>query len=297
MNSKISQSALEFLVAIGVVIIFFTLVVMFFLQRYTVIETNNVQNLLESVSETIQEEIFIAKRLSGNYERNFSLPTEISGVDLTYSLGQGRELVVNYGDISQITFLPTYVYGDISPGENTILKKGSLIGICSSNCSDSYVFNATGTFQCSTFEGSWQSCDLSYGDSYVGIRVVCNTPPANLSIYNLDDSSTLFSGISSVPDDEYMLFEFLSSPFDIEDSGYWQLNSTCGAQPEQSSTYYVPYGELELQPLIISNCNYDGINDSYNCTENENFTITTTIECNGGECGDATIWLDPIASN
>lgn len=297
MNTKVSQSAIEFLVSIGIVMLFFALILIFFIQRSSMIETTSSQSIVDSLSRSIQEEIFLAKGVSGNYVRNFSLPGVVSGLPIEYALSNGREIIITYGNVSRITFLPTYVYGELSSGENTVIKKGPLVGLCSDDCSDDYVFNSTGDIQCSSFEGLWEECDLEFGDSYVGIRVACLNSDLNLTIYNLDDSTMEFTSSSSSADGpDYRFFEFLSTPFEIDESGYWQFNSTCGGAP-LSTTYYVPYGKFSFQPLQVSNCDYNSTNETYNCQEDENFILTTRVECVGGECGDANIWLDPIITS
>ena len=297
-STKRAQSAIEFLVAIGIVTIFFTLVVIFFIQRYTVIEQTTAQRFVASVSQVIQDEIFLAKSFSGNYNRNFTLPETFNNLDVTYSLSLGRELTVSFGNVSHITFLPTYVYGYVSPGHNSVLKKGSLLGICSTegSCSEETLFNLTGSVQCSSFDGLWTSCDIQYGSRFVGFRVECGESPANLELVALDRGITFYNESSSFSEGEYIMFSVESSPILIDRSGYFSLGYTCGSSDVfYESLFYVPYGELVFRTVSVGGSSCSFMSGYYNCTEDELFTLTSVLDCIGGECGDAIVWLDPIS--
>ena len=104
---------------------------------------------------------------------------------------------------------------------------------------------------------------------------------------------------SSILDGDYISFDFTQSPLVINESGYYQFNFTCDLA-KISQEYYVDYGTFVFEDFYVARptggaCSYSSVDDRYTCNADENFSIVTRIGCEGGECGDASVWLDPVS--
>ena len=288
-----SQNALEFLVVVVIVIFFFILTLVFLAQRLSHAEVVRSEKQLEGLSLTIERELLVAKSVSGNYQRNFTLPDDIDGRPYTAEFINGRELVLEDEFGSIVSFLPIYVYGDVEPGKNTLIKLGPALGICQDDdCDPSALFNTSGVIQCSPGDDFWEECDPTFSDHIEDVRVDCGTAvSATLTIDNLDDGVT-FYGPATKSTTENGYFKFNNVDIDMMDSGWWDFGVQCGGGVEQHILYYLPYGTYNVLPLTVgAGCPEN--NGAHECSVNDNFTIVAKVECIGGECGDTSIYLDP----
>jgi hypothetical protein len=291
------QSSIEFITVIGIVLVFFILILVVLSQQMLTIDFQGADRYANLLANTVDAEIQLAKTIDGSYARTFELPEEIGGKYFTFELFHGRELRVRdeFGSTT-LKFLTGFVCGNVSVGQNEIIKKGSTIGICPGTCNGELPCTSTGEIQCAFDENAWSTCAPSFNDEYAQMRVYCPELSVNgsLKITNVDDAYLMFNESSRVGSDNFATFDV---PFVVNESGDYLFEVSCtptaGATTRYAREYSLPYGSFVVKPLLVSGCGMPTSFGEYNCTADLNFTITNTILCEGGECGDAKIWLDP----
>ena len=134
---RTGQTALEFMVLLGFMLIVFT---SFF---YVVKERSEVSTQqaryveLITVSEIVQEEVTIANRVKDGYRRVFDLPKTIGGAPYTILLDGRSEITVRTIDREYFVFLPTNITAmpgnlpsaPLVTGKNVIQKRNGSVSI------------------------------------------------------------------------------------------------------------------------------------------------------------------------
>jgi len=126
-RSKLSQSAIEFLILTGFLLFSFTI---FFL----VIQGNMSDKLKErqalavkNVAITVQDEINLAFQSSDGYYRQFKIPENINGAGYEINITEGLVYIKTY-DGKYTTALPVKnVTGEVNKTDNIIKKEKGVI--------------------------------------------------------------------------------------------------------------------------------------------------------------------------
>lgn len=127
LKCKRSQSAVEFIILIGVVIFFFTL---FFISVNEsmgdkVKEKRNIA--IKDIAASVQDEINLASKSSNGYSRQFKVPYDVNGQEYNLTI-TGDMIYVKSSDNRQAVALPVpTISGDVVKGDNLIKKEGGMI--------------------------------------------------------------------------------------------------------------------------------------------------------------------------
>jgi len=122
-----SQTAIEFLILVGVVLLFFT---SFFLILGENIEDKASQNINKNVNEIallVQEEIGFASDSVEGYYREFKVPQDINGLDYEISLVGNKVYIKSVNEKYSIALPVQNVSGEIEKGINVIQKNGGVV--------------------------------------------------------------------------------------------------------------------------------------------------------------------------
>ncbi len=126
-DSKSSQSAIEFIILIGVVIFFFTVFFIALSQSMSEKTRQRQSNSVEDVAINVQEEINLASKSSEGYNRNFKIPYDIGGRKYDINLTQGL-VYIKTSDNKDALALPVQnVSGQLRKGDNLIKKNNGII--------------------------------------------------------------------------------------------------------------------------------------------------------------------------
>ncbi len=122
-----SQTAIEFLILVGVMLLFFT---SFFLVLGGNIEDKASDNLNKNVNEVallVQEEIGLASDSVDGYYREFKVPQDINGLDYDINIVGGLVYIESVNEKYSIALPVQNVSGEIEKGVNVIQKKGGIV--------------------------------------------------------------------------------------------------------------------------------------------------------------------------
>lgn len=124
-----SQSAVEFITLAS----FMLLVVLGFLavisSNLLEARTESDRKIAEDIADFAYREIDMAKSFNNGYARSFNLPQTVNGISYSINITDNRELAVNYLDYEFVRFLPPNVIGNISKGDNQIVKRDGIVYI------------------------------------------------------------------------------------------------------------------------------------------------------------------------
>lgn len=282
-----AQNALEFLVIIGILVVFLILVLIFISQQTTTVQDQQKFMSAEFVVNQLQEEINLAKNMRDGYSRTFMIPDNYNGIPIEAELREGRELLIQSEGGTILRFLPVFVAGNISTGQVEIMKKGNMVGLCINSCNGVFPWDFSEEFTCQRTDGVWVACDPKYYVAVPKIRVDCGEAAtyAELEIANYPRSIYIDSLGVKTSDN---LFEF--DGFTLNASGSWQVKATCASDLDTwivSTDWELPYGQLVARPISLDGC----VNNE--CRANRNMTFVYEVECIGGECGQVWVYLDP----
>ena len=129
MASSRAQSAIEFVMLVGVVLLFFAV---FFLaiQESTADKVREKQDLIvRDTAMAIQDEINLALESSNGYSREFIVPEKIGSQDYKASLVNGMIYIRTNDNKSAIALPVPGITGSIVKGKNTIKKLNDSIYI------------------------------------------------------------------------------------------------------------------------------------------------------------------------
>ncbi|MBU0467345.1 MAG: hypothetical protein KJ718_04735 [Nanoarchaeota archaeon] len=124
---KKSQSAIEFIILVGLMLFLFSSFLFVFQQNLEkkIEQKRNLE--IKDLALTIQNEINIAAETSSGYQRSFSIPEKIIKLDYGISVADGF-LYLNTSDSKHAIGLPIpTVIGEIQKGTNTITKINSTV--------------------------------------------------------------------------------------------------------------------------------------------------------------------------
>ena len=131
-DSKRSQSAIEFLILIGVIAFFFTI---FFaaLNENIGDKTRERKTIaIENIAVSVQDEINLASKSSDGYSRQFNVPNDFNGEDYSINLTDGMVYVKSSDNKYAIALPIPNITGNVGKGNNLIKKQGGVIYLNSS---------------------------------------------------------------------------------------------------------------------------------------------------------------------
>jgi hypothetical protein len=135
MFNKKSQTSAEFVILTSFMI--FVLLVFLIIIQNKLISTTNEKNEIEAgyVMDLVVNEIKLAESVSDSYYREFSLASNINGIEYNISIISGvggtSEIVVKYYDKERVFFLNQYINNEstLGSGLNNITKNNGLITV------------------------------------------------------------------------------------------------------------------------------------------------------------------------
>lgn len=122
---------MEFVTLITFMLMIFTVTLVVIQQKTYDINDVQKNNQLKSLSNVIKNEVDMAHAVHTGYKKYFWLPDYINGEEYTIEL-INSEIIVSHATGNFYVFLntnSTLVYGNISKGDNTIIKNDSGIFI------------------------------------------------------------------------------------------------------------------------------------------------------------------------
>ena len=121
MNHK-SQSAIEFMTLIGVVLFFFLMLILAFQQNIAEKTYEKRNQAVQELAFSVQNEIAIASAATDGYEREFEIPQNILNADYTINLTDNSVFLLTADGKHGLSLPVQNVTGDIVKGMNTIKK-------------------------------------------------------------------------------------------------------------------------------------------------------------------------------
>lgn len=129
MDNTKSQTAIEFLILVGLVLFGFTVFFMI-IQGNMSDDINEQRDLaIKELALSVQNEIDLASQSAEGYQRKFRLPATINGMDYTIDIDQNM-VYITAGDGNHAMALPVQnTTGTIIIGVNTIKKEDGQVKI------------------------------------------------------------------------------------------------------------------------------------------------------------------------
>lgn len=134
-----AQTAIEFLVLLGFMLLVFTAFFAVMHERSSIILEQNRYGELIAIGEVIQDEAVIASRVHNGYRRVFDLPRAVQGEPYTVKLDDSTEIVIKTAEQEYILFLPVNMSiilngvpssdGDLAAGRNIIKRSNGNVTI------------------------------------------------------------------------------------------------------------------------------------------------------------------------
>jgi len=124
------QSAVEFMILIGVVLFIFSL--------FLIVIQNNVSDKFDEDRDrialeivlTVQDEINLASESSDGYSRNFKIPSRVGSLGYNISIIESNVFLITEDGRHAVSLpIPEAVEGEIYVGENSITKEGGVVHI------------------------------------------------------------------------------------------------------------------------------------------------------------------------
>lgn len=126
---KKAQTAIEFMVLVGVLLFFFTIFFLVIQESSADKMREQQDNLVRETALAIQDEIALASKSSEGYSREFKVPDKIGNQDYSVSLIEDRIYIKTHDNKSAIALPIQKITGSIVKGENTIKKQNSELSI------------------------------------------------------------------------------------------------------------------------------------------------------------------------
>ena len=122
MIMKKSQTAIEFVLLIGFVLFAFT--IFFVIINYNTEDKQNQkrQVAIESVAETVKDEIDLAYNSEDGYIREFNLPETLNGLEYDLNISEDIVDVYTINSNNRVSVVIKEISGDIIKGDNIIRK-------------------------------------------------------------------------------------------------------------------------------------------------------------------------------
>ena len=120
--SKRSQSAVEFLILVGVVLFFFVLFSFAINSNLSDKIREKQNNLLKETGKILQDEINFALKSTDGYYREFKIPLSLNGREYNISITEKLVYVISHDGRDALTLIIPNVTGQPIKGNNFIKK-------------------------------------------------------------------------------------------------------------------------------------------------------------------------------
>lgn len=115
-----AQSSVEFMMVIGMVLLFSLLFILFFYESYEDKLVNDRNDALLDVALDVQNEFSLALRAGEGYMRTFSLPANVYGKEYAILLLQGTLYIHTLDNRSALAVPVVNATGTLAPGKNNL---------------------------------------------------------------------------------------------------------------------------------------------------------------------------------
>ena len=122
-----AQSSMEFLLLVGILLVVFIAFYAIMFERIDLINDEKDVLLGQDIATKVQKEILLAAKVSDGYQREFSLPQRIQGMNYSILIS-GKELTVITQKTEVVKTIPV-VIGYIAKGPNKINNTNGIIYI------------------------------------------------------------------------------------------------------------------------------------------------------------------------
>ena len=126
-DCKRSQTAIEFLILIALILFFFTTFFLAIGENISDKSRENINKIINEVAITVQDEISLATESGDGYSRNFRIPFDINGLDYDISITDGYVYIKTDNTKDAIALHVFNVTGEIIKGDNYIKKESGIV--------------------------------------------------------------------------------------------------------------------------------------------------------------------------
>jgi hypothetical protein len=128
MPSLRAQSTIEFIILVGVMLMFFLGILYVFYGTLAEKTGSQRQKAVEDIAESVQKELQLALTASEGYQRTFSLPPNAYGQNYTASIVGNNSVYVSLDNGKYSLLLPTpSVQGNLNKTINLVRKENGTI--------------------------------------------------------------------------------------------------------------------------------------------------------------------------
>lgn len=144
------------------------------------------------------------------------------------------------------------------------------------------------TIECSiNVPNNFSNCtNLVFFDNITQVRANCSgAVNATFNLTNLYDNTNFIYATTTTASGDFMVLD--NADVQILDSGNWSLNAFCDygtIQGNDTANFSIPFGNVSVTMLT----------GSQNVSNGTPFTVTSRLQCVGGECVNNSVVLDPI---
>jgi len=137
---KKAQSAIEFMILVGAVILFFV-TFLFVIQGNLADKFQEEHRIvIRDVASTVQDELNLAYDAADGYDRSFTLPPRIISLEYNIVLADNVVYVITDDEKYSISLPVPIVAGDVAQGENRVMKDNGVVYVnVEPYCGDGYV--------------------------------------------------------------------------------------------------------------------------------------------------------------
>jgi len=122
-----SQGAAEFLVLVGVVMLFFVIFTIAINDNLSEKIREKQNRLVKEVGKILQDEINFASKSTNGYHRSFNLPVDLNGREYNISIAEKLVYLITEDNRDAIALTIPNVTGQPIKGNNLIKKEGGNI--------------------------------------------------------------------------------------------------------------------------------------------------------------------------
>jgi hypothetical protein len=127
MSGKKAQSAIEFMILVGFLLVVFVIFLSIVSENLRD-KTNERQNLqIKEIALGVKVEVDLATEASDGYVRNFSIPIKIYGEDYDISINDGFVSISTGDGDHALSLSLANVTGEVLKGENIIRKENGVV--------------------------------------------------------------------------------------------------------------------------------------------------------------------------
>jgi len=126
MNKK-SQSSIEFVIILGVVLFFFMSFLIFVSMNMNSTTKEKRDAAMNEICHSISDEINLASASASGYERNFQIPADILGLQYNLTLDNNTLFLISEDGKHAVAYSVKTVQGTLNKGSNIIENRNGTI--------------------------------------------------------------------------------------------------------------------------------------------------------------------------